>query len=167
MSKKMNLSALKSQEVKTFTQKKVVCGQYTVLVDEVFRESKIVDLMKYFLEKTNYMNENGMNIPNDTYAWVLILKFFTDIEMSDDINEQIKGVNSLYDLGYFDIIAESFNQKEIDKITLRMSNFIKIAIDELKSNEDVNESGLIDDALIVSAENLLKNATDNFIKDAE
>lgn len=135
---KLNLQTLQQLDNKSFTQKKVVVGDYEVLVDEVFRESKILNLVKETVENHVYLQEN--KIDNYKYAMSLILKYFTDIEMGKEIKSQLQVYDFLFDLGFINIIFDNFNDKEMKKLKdklMQYGNNLKELVEELnKQNKN-------------------------------
>jgi hypothetical protein len=143
MSKKMNLSNLKTLESKTFQSKKVICGNYEVIIDITFRESKIADMVKELMKTVDYITKNKIDIDFGSYGMILVFKYFTDIEFGDELEKQYEVLKILVDLGYFKTIFESFDEKEIEKVTKRF-NEIKDELDKLnnenKAKSEIKES---------------------------
>ena len=77
----MNLGSLKKIESKQFTQKKIIVGDFEVLIDQQFKKSKILALLKEFLEKDEYTKKNNINMDVLSYLFILCIKYFTDIDM--------------------------------------------------------------------------------------
>jgi len=136
----MNLGNLKSIESKKFTRKKIIVDNYEVMVDEVFRESKISEMVKECLEKVNYTKELGIEMNTTDYAIILLIKYFTDISVSDKFEEQIETLKILLDLGYLNTIVEAFDEKEIDKAVKKIYEYTdkltKLVEDMQKEKED-------------------------------
>jgi hypothetical protein len=143
--KKMNLGSLKTLENKKFTQKKIIVGDFTILVDEVFRETKIIELVQEVLEKSRYMKENNIKMELSDFSYILFIKHFTDIDISDSFDEQIQFYNILVDLGYFETIINAFNQDEIKKFTEKMKvykNNMDKLLEDLKNESDNTDESI-------------------------
>ena len=147
-STKMNLGNLKSLESKTFTKRKLIIDNYEVEVDEVFRDSKITELVKEFLLKLNYMKENNIEMNPIDYSIVLLLKYFTTIEIDDVFENQIQILSILIDLGYIEQILNAFPEKEMIRLTEKLKEFpskIEKIAEELKKNDVKVEDLIIDE----------------------
>lgn len=117
--KKMNLGNLKTLESKTFTKKKVIVDKYEVEIDEVFRESTIQEMMKEFLLKMDYAQKNNIEMNPYIYAALLLIKYFSDVDVPEDFEQQIQMYYILTDLNYLNPILEAFDEKEMDKVIQR------------------------------------------------
>lgn len=138
--KKMNFSSLKARESKKFTQKKVFCDDYVVLVDESFRESKFASLLEEALKKMNYIKENNIEIDFASYSLILIIKHFTDIDIPEDLDKQLQILNMLIDFGYLKTILNSFDETEMAKLNARLIEYGKNAeklVQDLKEKESL------------------------------
>lgn len=130
--KKLSPAELKKQvkkldEVQEFL---VVIGDtdYKVTHDVVFRKTKqhkvLDDMVKFF-------NEGGKNIElldmATPYTALLIIKHFTSIEVSDDIDEALALLEVLIDLEALDKILNALPEEEVQKIyellTMTVENF--------------------------------------------
>lgn len=116
----MSLSNLKSLESKTFQTKKVLCDNYEVIVDIVFRESKIADMYKEMIKTVEYIYKNKIELDYATYGEMLIFKYFTDIDFGEGLENQMNVFKIIFDLGYTNIIGNSFDEKEMTKLTNKM-----------------------------------------------
>jgi hypothetical protein len=138
MAKKINLTNLKSMEKEVFSTKEVIIGDYSINIDIKFRETKIINLLKEFLEKANYAKENNIDLDFSTYGLVLLIKYFTDIDMPNDYDKEMQVYNILVDLGILSIILENFDEEEIkkfnEKLNLYNQNITKLA-EELKDKK--------------------------------
>jgi hypothetical protein len=142
--KKMNLSNLKQLNSKLFTQKKIIVGDYEVLIDEVFKETKIRGILKETFEKRLYVNENKLTINWSEYAILLILKYFTDIQFGDKLEEQLQIYEIIDNAGYLNTILNSFDENEMNKLKDKIEQYginLKKAVEEFdKDNEEIEIS---------------------------
>jgi len=141
--KKMNLGSLKKIESKQFTQKKIIVGDFEVLIDQQFKKSKILALLKEFLEKDEYTKKNNINMDVLSYLFILCIKYFTDIDMGETFEEQIFAGNVLVDMEYMDIISEAFDENEMKKIAKTFEEFrdnVEKLAEEMKKEKELKNS---------------------------
>lgn len=122
MGKKMNLSVLKQLETKAFTTKTLKLDKYEIEVDEVFRESKILDLFKEFVKNIHTVREMGQDFL-EIYVVVLVIKHFTTIDFPEKVELQIQTVNILADLGYLQTVIGAFAEGEFDRFAVRFDAY--------------------------------------------
>jgi len=125
---KMNLGTLKTLENKRFTTKKIIVDSYELEVDEHFKNTKIVSLLQEFMKQTNYAKENDMEIDALTYTTILILKYFTSMDVPEEYEKQIQMLSILTDLeyqgeNYLNIILSAFDENEINKLNTKMKEY--------------------------------------------
>lgn len=152
--KKMNLGTLKTLENKRFTTKKIIVDSYELDVDEHFRNTKIVSLLQEFMKQTNYAKENDMEIDALTYTTILILKYFSSLEVSNKYEEQIRMLSILTDLEYqgetyLNIILSAFDENEINKLNTKMKEY---AENLTKLVEEINKEKAEESEEIISEE---------------
>ena len=116
MGKKMNLTNLKKNSSKKFTTEKINVDGYDVVVDKVFRQSKIEELLKEFIEKLQYTQDNNIEFDGYEYGLTLTLSHFTSITFPKKYEEQLETYKILIDNEYFDEIYKIFPQEEINKL---------------------------------------------------
>lgn len=116
MSKKLTINTLKSQDSKRYTRRELTINGYKVEVDEKFRPTTIQRLLIEFFEKYQYMKENNLQMNIVEYLPVLLLKYFTSLDIPDDLETQLKIYELLIDNDYFEPIFNAFPKEEINKI---------------------------------------------------
>lgn len=116
MSKKLTVNSLKSQDARRYTKKELIINDYKVLIDEKFRPTTIQRLLIEFFEKYQYMKENNLQMNIVEYLPVLLLKYFTSLDIPDDLETQLKIYELLIDNDYFEPIYNAFPKEEINKI---------------------------------------------------
>lgn len=141
MSNKINLKNLQSMADEKFKTREVIIGDYSVNIDTVFRDSKITEMIKEFLEKLEYAKENNITINNSDYALLLMTKYFTDIEYPNLYEEQIQVFTILVDLGLLNVILAEFGEEGMKAITEKINVFnenLGKLTDELNKNNTKN-----------------------------
>lgn len=116
MSKKLTVNSLKSQDARQYTKKELIINDYKVLIDEKFRPTTIQRLLFEFMEKYQYMQENNMQMNVIEYLPILLIKYFTSLDIPDDLETQLKIYELLVDNDYFEPIYNAFPKEEISKI---------------------------------------------------
>lgn len=119
MAKKLNLRTLKSEDNKFYTEKKITVNGHDILVQEHFRPSTIQRMFMELVEKIEYMKEKGIKlnfIPS--YALILLVKYFTNIEVPEEFEKQVQMLDLLIDNNYLEPIINAIPQEEIDKINM-------------------------------------------------
>lgn len=122
MTEKMSLAELKQLESKAFTTRTLTLDKYEIEVDEVFRESKILNLFKEFVKNVQTVREMGQEFL-ETYVVVLVIKHFTTIDFPDEVEQQIQTVEILADLGYLPAILNAFAEGEFDRFAIRFEAY--------------------------------------------
>lgn len=141
--KQMNLGKLKTQVNKEFTSRTLIIDKYEVNVQEHFRETAINDLIKEFLEKSTYAKENDILLNPADYLLILLLKYFTDVEISDVYEEQIQTLSCLIDLGYLKQIVEAFKEEEMEKVNQKFKEAtvsLNQMSEELKKQQELEKT---------------------------
>jgi len=123
MGKKLTYNEIKKVDGKNYTQKKIEVNGYEILIDEKFRPTKIHRMILEFLEKMEYARENNINLNLVDYYPLLLMKYFTNIPIPDELEKQIVVYEYLIDNGFFEEIIKSFPKEEIKKTVEHVRNF--------------------------------------------
>jgi hypothetical protein len=138
MGKKLTSSAINSTFNKHFTKRKVIINisnsDYEVLVDEHIQQSKMENLFTELFEKQEYSKRNNLGLDISCYAQVLLLKYFTDIPMTNDLATQLSIYIKLKDLNVLDSIVDVLNETELNDM---MPKIMKSLTTKIMSNEMV------------------------------
>jgi len=140
---------------KTFTKKKITLETrdgdlIDILVDEKFSASKIRSLMTDIINNRVHITENKEL--QAIYISLLIIKYFTNIEISDDFQKQIQTIEILIDLEVFEDILKSLDKKEIELINKTISKTNREMQEFFKTLElEENKKNIMD------LDNILKN----------
>jgi hypothetical protein len=130
MEKKLNSNIIKGAFEKEYKKKKVVVElageKYTILIDEKFRNTKIMDLI-YEAFRAESVLEGQSNNVKDAYYVFLVIKYFTDLDIAqtDDIYEQLNIMSIMIDLDILNKIMAEFDTEEIKRAIAMISNFSK------------------------------------------
>src|SRR5690554_4946242 len=119
--KKLTSSNILSLYNKTFSQKKVLLeaeGQtFEVLIDTKFQPSKIQALIMELAEQQQKIKHLDDILDVSYFASYLVIKHFTNIGITktveNDFEQQIRVFKAIVDLGIFEQIMDSFDQKEL------------------------------------------------------
>lgn len=101
---------------------------YGVMIDEHFRKSKIFKLMDdmvVFYNEANKFADASMLELATPYSSLLVIKYFTDIEIKDDIDDALAMLDVLIDLELLDKILNSMPEKEIVKVYDLLTKMMK------------------------------------------
>lgn len=155
--KKLTVAELKKQNKNLDAQTEhtvLVNGvEYKVKIDNVFRKTKQHKLLEDLIF---FMNESNKRVDlldvATPYITLLMIKHFTDIEISDDIDEAIETMNALVDLEIFGEIANLMPEDEL----LKMYETISASIDRM--NVNITE-------LLKEAEELSKKVENKEVKE--
>lgn len=117
MSKRINLGTLKSEDNKFYTEKKITVNGHDILIQEHFRPSTIQRMFMELVEKIEYMKESGIKLSFiSSYIYILLIKYFTNIEVPEEFEKQIQMLDLLIDNNYLEPVINAIPQEEIDKI---------------------------------------------------
>lgn len=110
--------------------------EFEVSYDKVFKKSKQVkvleDMIQLFEESRERAELIEMSAP---YVSLMVIKHFTSVEVSDDIDEAIGTLNSLIDL---EILHQIINALPEDEI-LNMFKLVSESVENMKTNlEELN-----------------------------
>lgn len=128
--KKINLSNLQKQAKQVFTQKEIMVGEYSVKIDVQFKPSKIQLLAKELLEKSDYIKDNNVDLDIASFALILLVKYFSDVEVPDEFDQELELYKLLIDNEYLSPIIGAFDETEIAKIT-EFTKQAKLNLDKL------------------------------------
>ncbi|SDX95777.1 hypothetical protein [Thermoactinomyces sp. DSM 45892] len=115
---------------------------YEIIVDEHFRKSKIFqlldDMIRFYNEANKPLNASLLEL-STPYSTLLIIKHFTDFEVSDDINEALAVLNLLIDLDLLDKILNAMPEQEITKVYEMLSQMLtnmQVNLEEAEKQAD-------------------------------
>lgn len=130
--KKLTPAELKKQSKNLDGQYEVnlVIGEdaYKVMIDEHFRKTKIFKLMDDLVEfynKASKIADASLLELATPYSTLLIIKHFTDIEISDDIDEALTMLDAMIDLEILDKIVNAMPEKEVEKIYEMLTDMLR------------------------------------------
>lgn len=130
--KKLTPAELKKQNKKLDGQYEVnivLDGDvYKINIDEHFRKTKIFKLMDDLVEFFNQANKVGdasMLELATPYSTLLIIKHFTDIEISDNIDEALTMLDVMIDLECLDKIVNAMPENEVEKVYEMLANMMR------------------------------------------
>jgi len=146
---KLNLKAIESAS-KKFTTKTVIIPvndvEYEVEIQQVFRTTKIEAMIKKLLNSENLTEFNTFDESVKlSYYFYLIIREFTDLDIPNNLklNEELNLINSLIDLGIFELIMVEIPESEITKINEFMQKFnmnLNQMLEETKTDEVNDEN---------------------------
>lgn len=121
--KNLTITALKREDSKRYNQKKeLVVNGYKVQLDKVFRQTKVQELLREFVEKVNYVTDHETIdyelVDWVSYSFLLIIKYFTSIAVPNKFEEQIVVMGYLIDNDFLKPILEGFDLDEIEKLNM-------------------------------------------------
>ena len=108
---------------KEITVKAVNGKDYKMLIDESFKKTKIVSLITDMVDRANYCKINDVAFNYTVCLWAMILRHFTNIkfveykDLGRKYQNEIDIVTALVNLEIIEDIINSFNPKEMNKIT--------------------------------------------------
>lgn len=120
MAKKISFKELEKLDKQYNKQKKIEVNGYEVMIDEKFRPTKIQRLIIEYQEKVKYCMDNDIDIEKvdwTGYFLILLVKYFTDIEIPDEFSKQLIVLDLLLDNGFLMPIIEAMDEAEIKKIS--------------------------------------------------
>jgi len=135
--KNLTLSELKKQSKKLDSQSEVVIiageDNYKFMVDDVFRKTKqhkVLDDMVEFFDST--INNNELMSLASVYTSILLIKHFTSIDISDNIDEALETLNVLLDLELLDKIINAMPEDEVVKMYELLTNTVNKMTENLE-----------------------------------
>lgn len=114
--KKLNLSEIKKMDKKLDKKKVIEILGYTVEMDKTFRSTSITDLITEFMTGLVKIDEEKKNVNKMIYLYSLILKYFTDIDIPEELDEQIEMTKLMIDNNIFQPIINEVEEEELKKI---------------------------------------------------
>lgn len=101
---------------------------YVVKIDEHFKKTKIFklldDMVEFYNEASKRADSSMLELVTP-YSSLLLIKYFTDIEISDDINEALATLDLLIDLELLDKILNAMPEKEVEKVYKVLTDMLK------------------------------------------
>jgi hypothetical protein len=93
---------------------------YSVEINKYFKTSEvqklIVDYLSFKEELPNLVSDLELVKDNTYLYYALLVKYFTNVPLSDDLLELISGVETLIDIEVFDHIVGAFPKEEIERV---------------------------------------------------
>lgn len=149
--KNLTLTEMKKQAKKLGkqTEHEILVGEniYKFKVDDVFRKTKQYKLLDDLVEFFSVVNVRAELLELVTpYTTLLLIKHFTSIEVSDDIDEAIDTLDVLIDLELLNKILNLLPEQQVIEVyeilsaTLeRMNENVKESLEESDKKEEVLE----------------------------
>lgn len=150
--KKLTLAELKKQDKKLDERKSVVVNigedEYTIEYDMIFRKTKqtkvMNDMMRLFqVIGTGQEDESVEKLEfASAYTALLIIKHFTSLDVSDDIDEALAMLQVLIDLGALGDIVKALPEDEVLKIYDLLTNTVNAVrenMEQLDKEEELLE----------------------------
>lgn len=148
MSKKLNSKNLSSAESKLFTKKTItvkdkVGNEYDVIIDNGFRESKVMDIITELQVRSEYFKLHDLEDFNTAMLQQkLLLQHFTDIKFPEldkenplkTFSKEANLLKSLIDIGVYEQIMNSFREEDINFMS---ELFVKYSNNIRKMNDNV------------------------------
>mgnify|MGYP001205238359 CR=1 FL=1 len=148
MAKKLNIKNLNSAESKLFTKKTVIVkdkaeNEYEVVVDNGFRESKIMEIITELQVRSEYFKLHELEDFNPAMLQQkLLLQHFTDIKFPEldkenplkTFSKEADLLKSLIDIGVYEQIMNSFRQEDVD---FMRDLFVKYSNNIRKINDNI------------------------------
>lgn len=129
MSKKsLNLTNLKKHDKQLNEQFEIEVNGYTLKIDSVFRNTKVKQLVAELMDKYHYTQINddtlsGIFLP---YSTLLVIKYFTSLEIPDELERQLEVLEMLIDGGFLNPIVEALPTAEIEKVTEQIQDVVNL-----------------------------------------
>lgn len=100
---------------------------YKIMVDEHFRKTKIFklmdDIVEFYNEASKFADASMLELVTP-YSTLLIIKHFTDIEISDEIDEALAMLDVMIDLEILDKIVNAMPEEEVEKVYEMLTNMM-------------------------------------------
>lgn len=117
--KKLTLQQLKKLDRNNDTTEAKTIGGYKVVVNKVFRATKIQELLAELLViQDAYQKEGFGKHLQDTNAFffLLLIQYFTDIDVPESAQDKLAFLNMLIDNHLLQPLIETLDRAEIDKV---------------------------------------------------
>jgi len=140
--KKLNPTEIKKQVKKLDEKKdfKVMIGdtEYKLQHDVVFRKTKQQKVLEDMLVFFNSIKEDNISLLEmaSPYTALLIIKHFTNLDVSDDFEESIELLNALIDLEALGAIISELPEGEV----LKIYELLTKTVDNIKANIEEAEA---------------------------
>lgn len=122
MGKKLNTANI-NKEYKKFNEKfvaHILDGKYDVEIHRHFKDTDIQKLLIDYQELLDQLRKQEVDIDSIqgmTYLFpTLLIKYFTNIDIPDDINKILIVVDKLINIGAYEEILNNLPQDEVDKV---------------------------------------------------
>lgn len=98
----------------------------------IFKETIVQELLEEMQEKFLYINENGIELKDSTifnFTLFYCIKYFTHLrkDIPDEFEKQIEVMTWMIDTKLFKEIIEIFDNKEINKVWDKITDFLATA----------------------------------------
>jgi hypothetical protein len=156
----LNLANLKKEVKKVESQSETSIfineTEYKLKVDDNFLPTKMHELLDDLVEFLNEANDKVklLDIANP-YITLLLIKHFTSLDISDDIDEAVDALRVFVDLDILHDILNAMPEKEVVKVyeliattVNRMQENMEITAEEAEKMAEVVESPVLKDALL-------------------
>lgn len=144
-SKKITAEFLKKKQKELTAREKhtiEVNGEsYSVEIDKHFTKSKISDLSTdigqfavdlFSDDKYKDVDNTRINIMTQKYIFAMLIKHFTDIDISTDTVDALLTVDVLDDLGLLTEVVSLMTEEEVEKAITEINERMSVATEELK-----------------------------------
>lgn len=152
MTKQRNLSvlALKKMDASLNIKERIYLDDdYYLDMDKNFRNSRIAIIAERLLEVNQYLAENKIDkFDIISYSFLLLIKEFTSLKIENNLIVELKTLEILIDLNYFEKIIKYFGDENLkffmDKLTEVLNNVGMIQnkiVEEIMKKEKENIDG--------------------------
>lgn len=114
--KKLSVANIKKENALLSRRKTINVKGYEVEIDLVFRKTEINKLVIEMVDKIAYMEREGYTIGANFLLYILILKYFTNIGVPEDFQEQVDLLNMMIDTDLLTTIVEGLPADQISEI---------------------------------------------------
>lgn len=159
--RKLNLANLQKELKKVSTQTEYSINingeEYKYKVDDKFLKMKQHNVLDDLVAFLNECNKNLELLDyTTTYITLLLIKHFTTIEVSDDIDEAILLLNTMVNLEILEYIFSTLPEEEV----LKFYELLRVTFDRMKENMEESSREAKKLAEIVENEELRKMLKD-------
>lgn len=126
--KALNMTALQKMDSQKFGGAKLVkVHGYDILIDEVFRPSKLAHAFAEYRDRVILASQQE-DIESDkidwpTYLLMLLVKHFTNVQIPDDLEGQVAAYIYLIDNGFLEPIVAQFGKDNATKVNDALKTF--------------------------------------------
>ncbi len=140
--KNLTVEYLEELEKSNTVEHEVLINNVSVKITKFFKKTEIGKLIKEVIKNMHDNKMSAKQIEEFTFPYidVLTVKYFTSLNMPDDMNEQLRIVEFLINNDLYEGILSEFPKEEVSKIYDELRNVL-IQINELtdKVNNDVDK----------------------------